>query len=209
MCIWWTRLGCSISIVLVLYSSPAYSQTNSKTLYNFGDWRIERVDSNRSFLLIGVGEVKGDTTNFLGFRYFWIQCYEESNAISISIPFDRKPEVRTPIKTWMVSTWSDRGAPVDLTFFALNELLLSAMTGNNKELDFAVRTIVSQLEQAKERFSFSVGAKSVHFDVSDFRPAWTRSTICANANNAPILGVCECMELSRLRRMQRRKRYNR
>jgi hypothetical protein len=171
-----------IVVSLIALDNPVVAQSISKkTLHNFGDWRIDRIESNRSFVLVGVGNVKGDTRNFIGFRYFEIQCFEESDAISIQIPYDKKREHQRQSKSLMVSIWSDRNPPNDLVFYLINEFLLVAMTGsNNKVSDDSTRSFISILEKAEQRFSFNIEEKSVHFDMTDFRAAWAKfRQLCA------------------------------
>ena len=162
------------------FARAAIGQAEKKTINNFADWWIERVDSNKSYMLVGVGEVKGDTRNFLGFRYFWIQCFEGYGKFSVALPYDKRPDSRAAKKTILVSVWSDRAKPKDVQFLMLNPAILIVMSDQDDDVGRAAKDFIQVLLNSDKRFSFGFEEKSVHFDMADFKAAWSKfSQYCA------------------------------
>jgi hypothetical protein len=154
-------------------------QAEKKTISNFGDWRIDQVDVNKSYMLIGSGEVKGDLHRFLGFRYFWIQCFEGFDKLSITIPYDKKPEFKTTQPAMPVSVWSDRAKPRELLFLMMNPAILIVMSGREGEIGWAAKEFIEVLLTAEKTFALGFEEKSLHFDMSDFKAAWSKfSQVC-------------------------------
>ena len=163
------------AFLFCLATTHVYAQQQN-VVATFGDWRIERVEANNSYVLVGVGEVKGNTNQFSEMRFFDLQCYVGEHEISIMIPYGKYPQYRSKNpQHHRVTFWNDQGVPKEIEFILLKDQILVAFGGGkDRQMSEDVDGFIGVMEQAIKRFSFSFEAKSVHFDMTDFKPAWIR-----------------------------------
>jgi hypothetical protein len=150
--------------------------------HNFGNWRIEHNKKSDNYLLVGVGEVSDTSNEYLGYRYFQIMCNKANPGMfSLLIPNAKRKDLDKEYKyeTVNVLAWSDSNTPKSITMSKMNQVVLLSVSKPNESND--VVTFINELKKSKERFSFSVGSKSIEFSTKDFHPAYsTFKSKCTN-----------------------------
>jgi hypothetical protein len=142
----------------------------------FGSWRIERVDENDSYRLVGL-PTQGTKIGFS------VQCFPGQNALSLMLPFPS--DFTSNEKEVTVLAWSDRPETVTTKWLvfdriaAISMIAPGIMPGTGNPHGEAGERFLSVLREAPTAFSYSIGPFSMTHDTFHLHAALQRfSELC-------------------------------
>jgi hypothetical protein len=158
-------------VALLASTSPAIAADS--VVNSFGSWRIERVEKNNSYDLIGV-PTQGTHT------YFTVKCFPGQNALTLILPFP--PSFSSNDKEVTIVVWSDKPETVTTRWLVLHSVaainILAPDLAANPYEDEG-ETFLRILREAPTAFSYSIGTFSMTHDTFHLHAALQRfSELC-------------------------------
>jgi hypothetical protein len=125
-----------------------------RTVYLFGNYRVDLVKENESLQLVATGDG----------AFFTVQCFAAAKDISIQIPLLEDEEVQSISGTLIkVIIWNENGAPLTLTMGAWKNVLAitianEAPTGDL--FDTEARRFLEKLFVSRSFFALTAGGST-------------------------------------------------
>ena len=170
--------GCSLAMAVVLMShclaaSFGWGQSKQEqdVWINFGNWRIEIVQENKSLRLVGV------VTEGRG-AYIAVQCYSERDWYSVEVPIFDPAEIAAADRRGSVriTAWNDRDKPDSITMVRFNKMGAIGLADKSKLAEADILAVsafafLDKIQRAGAFFAFEAGGPTRTYDVRHYKAA--------------------------------------